>query len=124
MYSSRIKYLYVVFCLFRYRSFKNGSLTRERLRNHYADESWDRFNTLLERTPRGNFGYLGLYYDEQEIIPWVQGDYRFDKNDGTLDRFPSREIEIKALVEGQFIAKRAHAEQLGYAVGQLIQLGS
>ncbi|KAL4120605.1 hypothetical protein QTP88_013269 [Uroleucon formosanum] len=97
--------------------FKNGSLTRERLRNHYANESWDHFNTLLERTPRGNFGYLGLYYDEQEIIPWIQGDYRFDKNDGPLDRFPSREIEVKALVEGQFIAKRAHAEQLGYTIG-------
>ncbi|XP_001945125.2 xylulose kinase [Acyrthosiphon pisum] len=96
--------------------FKNGSLTRERLRNHYANESWDHFNTLLERTPRGNFGYLGLYYDEQEIIPWIQGDYRFDKNDGPVDRFPSREIEVKALVEGQFIAKRAHAEQLGYTI--------
>jgi xylulokinase len=96
--------------------FKNGSLTRERLRNHYANESWDHFNILLERTPRGNFGYLGLYYDEQEIIPWIQGDYRFDKNDGPLDRFPSREIEVKALIEGQFIAKRAHAQQLGYTI--------
>jgi xylulokinase len=71
----------------------------------------------LERTPRGNFGYLGLYYDEQEIIPWIQGDYRFDKNDEPMDRFPSREIEIKALVEGQFIAKRAHAEHLGFNIG-------
>ncbi|VVC30671.1 Pre-C2HC domain,Carbohydrate kinase, FGGY, N-terminal,Carbohydrate kinase, FGGY, C-terminal [Cinara cedri] len=96
--------------------FKNGSLTRERLRNHYANESWDDFNTLLERTPRGNFGYLGLYYDEQEIIPWIHGDYRFDKNDTLMDRFPSREIEIKALIEGQFIAKRAHAEFLGYNI--------
>lgn len=98
-------------------SFKNGSLTRERLRNHYANESWEIFNTLLERTPRGNFGYLGLYYDEQEIIPWIQGDYRFDKNDEPIDRFPSREIEIKALIEGQFIAKRAHAEHLGFIIG-------
>jgi len=96
--------------------FKNGSLTRERLRNHYANESWEHFNTLLERTPRGNFGYFGLYYDEQEIIPWIQGDYRFDKNDEPIDRFPSREIEIKALVEGQFIAKRAHAENLGFII--------
>lgn len=87
------------------------------MRNHYANESWDHFDTLLERTPRGNFGYLGLYYDEQEIIPWIQGDYRFDKNNKPLDRFPSREIEIKALVEGQFIAKRAHAEHLGYTIG-------
>lgn len=94
-------------------------MTRQRLRNHYANESWSHFNTLLERTPRGNFGYLGLYYDDQEILPWIQGDYRFDKNDTPVDRFPSREIEIKALVEGQFIAKRAHAEQLGYIIGLL-----
>lgn len=87
------------------------------MRNHYANESWDDFNTLLERTPKGNFGYLGLYYDEQEIIPWIHGDYRFDKNDAPMDRFPSREIEIKALIEGQFIAKRAHTELLGYTIG-------
>ncbi|XP_050539428.1 xylulose kinase isoform X3 [Daktulosphaira vitifoliae] len=97
--------------------FKNGSLTRERIRNHYANGSWDEFNTLLERTPKGNFGYIGLYFDEQEILPWVQGDYKFDKNGVQMEKFPSREIEIKALVEGQFIAKRAHAEQLGFIIG-------
>lgn len=40
-------------------SFKNGSLTRERVRNNCADESWQLFNELLESTPRGNFGNLG-----------------------------------------------------------------
>lgn len=39
--------------------FKNGSLTRQRIRDSCADKSWDIFNQLLESTPRGNFGNMG-----------------------------------------------------------------
>ncbi|KAE8745272.1 hypothetical protein FOCC_FOCC008064 [Frankliniella occidentalis] len=94
--------------------FKNGSLTRERLRNNCADESWQLFNELLESTPRGNFGNIGLYYDEQEILPFVIGDHRFNKANEKLSRFASKEVEVRALVEGQSIAKRAHVEEAGF----------
>ncbi len=43
--------------------FKNGSLTRERIRRDYANGSWSIFNELLESTPRGNFGNTGFYYE-------------------------------------------------------------
>lgn len=39
--------------------FKNGSLTRERIRNQCAEGKWDLFNTHLDATPRGNFGNMG-----------------------------------------------------------------
>jgi xylulokinase len=39
--------------------FKNGSLTRERIRDSCAESSWDIFNQLLDSTPRGNFGNMG-----------------------------------------------------------------
>ena len=40
-------------------SYKNGSLTRERLCKDAAEGSWDLFNQLLDSTPRGNFGNIG-----------------------------------------------------------------
>ncbi|XP_075231647.1 xylulose kinase-like [Lycorma delicatula] len=97
--------------------FKNGSLTRERIRNLYCSGSWDEFNRLLESIPRGNFGNFGLYYDSQEIIPFVQGDFRFDKAGSSVSKFTSPEFEVRALIEGQFLARRAHAEDLGFSVG-------
>lgn len=97
--------------------FKNGSLTRERFRDTFAKRSWEEFNSILERTPRGNFGYLGYFFDAQEILPWARGEYRFDKADNNISKFPSVEIELRALIEGQFIAKRSHAEDLGVVIG-------
>lgn len=95
--------------------FKNGSLTRERIRDECAESSWQLFSDLLESTPRGNFGNIGMYFDMMEILPAVVGDYRFNKNNEIVQRF-SKEVEVRALIEGQFLAKRIHAENLGFAI--------
>ncbi|KAG7213110.1 hypothetical protein KM043_002433 [Ampulex compressa] len=97
--------------------FKNGSLTRERIRDSAAQGSWQIFNELLESTPRGNFGNLGLYFDAQEILPFAIGDHRFNKANDEITRYSSKEVEVRALIEGQFIAKRAHAEDFGFVIG-------
>ncbi|XP_066583123.1 xylulose kinase isoform X2 [Prorops nasuta] len=98
--------------------FKNGSLTRERIRNSAAGGSWKIFNELLESTPRGNFGNMAFYFDTQEIIPFVIGDHRFNKANDEIGRYSSKEVEVRALIEGQFIAKRAHAEEFGFIIGR------
>ncbi|KAK2575698.1 hypothetical protein KPH14_012088 [Odynerus spinipes] len=97
--------------------FKNGSLTRERIRDSAAEGSWQIFNELLESTPRGNFGNFGLYFDAQEILPSVIGDHRFNKANDEINRYSSKEVEVRALIEGQFVAKRAHAEDFGFTIG-------
>lgn len=97
--------------------FKNGSLTRERIRDSCANGSWDIFNQLLESTPRGNFGNMALYYDVQEILPFLKGDFRYNKTQ-RVTKFTSLEVEVRACVEGQFIAKRAYAEDFGFKVGK------
>jgi len=102
-----------------YCSFKNGSLTRERIRNDTAQGSWQIFNELLESTPRGNFGNFALYYDTQEILPSIVGDYRYNKANDEISRYSSKEVEVRALIEGQFVAKRAHAEDFGFVIGKL-----
>ncbi|KAL1517162.1 hypothetical protein ABEB36_000961 [Hypothenemus hampei] len=96
--------------------FKNGSLTRERIRNTCTEGSWAIFDNLLESTPRGNFGNIGLYYDVNEILPFLKGDYRFSKT-GRVHKFSSLEVEVRALIEGQCLAMRAYAEDFGFKFG-------
>ncbi|XP_044761174.1 xylulose kinase-like isoform X2 [Coccinella septempunctata] len=98
--------------------FKNGSLARERIRNKYAEKSWDKFNELLESTPRGNFGYIGLYFDDLEILPPALGEKRYNKECQLLSKFSSREIEIRAAVEGQFLLRRLYSERIGFKIGE------
>lgn len=96
--------------------FKNGSLTRERIRDSCADASWEIFNQLLESTPRGNFGNLGFYLDLKEIYPVVSGDYRYNRFDSEVVSFAT-EVEIRACVESQFLRLRIHSENLGFKSG-------
>lgn len=61
-----------------------------------------------------------MYYDSQEIIPFLSGDYRYNKAGDKVTKFSSLEVEVRALVEGQFVAKRAHAEDIGFEMGKQI----
>lgn len=75
--------------------FKNGSLTRERIRDTYAKKSWNEFNRLLNSTPKGNFGNIGLYLDDTEVIfPIKKGDYKWNSNGNKIEQFDSPEIEV------------------------------
>jgi len=42
--------------------YKNGSLTREHVRNTYAQGTWDAFNQMLSQTPPGNNGNIAFYF--------------------------------------------------------------
>ncbi len=104
---------------FYWRSFKNGSLTRERIRDLYAHRSWEEFDALLACTPPGNHGYIGMYFDEEEITPKIQGAFRFNASDHIVSTFDEAATEVRALIEGQLLAKRVHAEQLGFNIGEV-----
>ncbi|XP_022529597.2 xylulose kinase isoform X2 [Astyanax mexicanus] len=95
--------------------YKNGSLTRERIRNECAEGSWEGFSRALRSVPIGNNGNIGIYFDAMEITPPAVGVHRFDKHGRWVATF-TREVEIRALVEGQFLAKRVHAQKLGYKI--------
>ncbi|XP_061660477.1 xylulose kinase isoform X2 [Syngnathoides biaculeatus] len=95
--------------------FKNGSLTRERLRNRCAGASWERFSAALRQTPLGNDGFVGFYFDVMEITPPALGVHLFDADDNEVSSM-SPEMEVRALVEGQFLSRRLHAERLGYSI--------
>ncbi|OXU26563.1 hypothetical protein TSAR_014717 [Trichomalopsis sarcophagae] len=95
----------------------NGSLTRERIRDSTAGKDWQLFDELLDNTPRGNFGNFALYYDVEEILPRLVGDHRFNKANERIARYSSKEVEVRAVIEGQFVARRAHAEDFGFVIG-------
>jgi len=95
--------------------FKNGSLTRERVRDESAEGSWSIFNELIDSTPRGNFGNIGFFYDVKEIYPTVKGDFRFNKFNERVNRF-SKEVEARACIEGQFLRLRLFSPLVGYHV--------
>ncbi|XP_016840700.1 xylulose kinase-like isoform X2 [Nasonia vitripennis] len=97
--------------------FKNGSLTRERIRDSTAGKEWQLFDELLDNTPRGNFGNFAFYYDVEEILPRLVGDHRFNKANERIARYSSKEVEVRAVIEGQFVARRAHAEDFGFVIG-------
>lgn len=104
--------------------YKNGSLTREDVRNCCAEKSWDVFDKYLQQTPPLNGGKIGFYYKEHEILPplpvgfhrYILENFTGDSVDGLkeleVEKFdpPS---EVRALIEGQFLSMRAHAERFG-----------
>lgn len=104
--------------------YKNGSLTREDVRDRCAEKSWDVFNKFLQQTPSLNGGKLGFYYKEHEILPPLPvGFHRYvveNFSGDSLDGLKEREVEefdppseVRALIEGQFLSMRAHAERFG-----------
>ncbi|KAF1373361.1 hypothetical protein PFLUV_G00259760 [Perca fluviatilis] len=95
--------------------FKNGSLTRERIRNKCAGGSWELFSAALRDTPLGNNGNIGFYFDSMEITPPAVGVHRFDSDDNKVSSLSPAE-EVRALLEGQFLSRRLHAERLGYSI--------
>lgn len=104
--------------------YKNASLTREDVRNRCAEKSWDVFNKYLQQTPPLNGGKMGFYYKEHEILPPLPvGFHRYileNFKGETLDGVNEVEVkefdppyEVRALVEGQFLSMRGHAERFG-----------
>lgn len=49
-------------------SFKNGSLTRERIKDDCAEGSWEKFSEYLTKTPTGNNGNIGKCQFRKLII--------------------------------------------------------
>jgi len=94
---------------------KNGSLTRENIRDKSGFSSWDEFNKSLENSPVGNSGNIGFYFLEAEITPRYNatGVFRFNSDGKPVTKFPSHSIEARAIIEGQLLNMRSHAKGVG-----------
>ena len=94
--------------------YKNGSLTRDHVRDAVAGGSWSRFAELVEKAPVGNNGCIGFFIREPEITPPIlrTGISRFDGEGRPLDRFRP-EVEARAVLESQFLSMRLHGGNVG-----------
>lgn len=104
--------------------YKNGSLTREDVRDRAAGGNWAAFEEALARTPPGNRGNIGFYVKEPEITPCIlkAGIRRFNlHNDPVADFEPA--VEVRAVVEGQFLSMRLHGTKVGLQFGHLLATG-
>ena len=103
---------------------KNGSLTREAVRDRAAGGSWETFNTMLAQTPPGNNGRIGIYVREAEITPPIQrtGEYRFNGAGRAVGSFSNVE-EVRAVLESQFMSMRLHGQNVGLKPARLIATG-
>lgn len=106
--------------------FRNGSLVRDTFKRCEANDNWENFSELLDSMPRGNFGNIALHFISQEILPSVKGSLRWNKL-STLDepelakgvlKFSSAQAEIRALVEGQMLSRKAFASEMGFSFGE------
>lgn len=103
--------------------YKNGSLTREFVRNEFARGSWKAFEAALARTPECNGGRIGFYFKEPEITPTVlkPGIYRFGP-DARPARF-TPEQNVRAVVEGQYLSMRLHGNNIGLVPQKILATG-
>ena len=104
--------------------YKNGSLTREAVRDAAANGSWSQFEALLAKGVPGNGGNIGFYYKEPEITPPVlkTGTYRFGPDGRPCATF-APEPEVRAVVEGQFLSMRLHSGNVGLKPVQILATG-
>jgi len=106
--------------------YKNGSLSRQKVAKTVADGNWDLYNSMVQKSPAGNNGYIGFYIDRPEIIPHIAktGIRRFDaKNYALAGPFPEKHTEARAVLEGQFLSMRLHGENLGMKPTSIIVTG-
>ena len=85
--------------------FKNGGLARARVRDRYGLD-WKSFGEAMGRVPPANLGRLMLPWFDPEIVPKVlkPGARRLELSEDDADG------NCRALVEGQMLAMRTHAD--------------
>ena len=97
--------------------FRNGSLAREWVRQHYRLD-WNEVAEILARSP-GNDGRVMLPWLESEITPRVTTAglrrFGFDEHDA--------EANVRGLIEGQLMAMANHAAEITPAMERVIATG-
>ncbi len=86
--------------------FKNGSLAREKIREHYHIENWQAFEKIVASTkPSADNGII-LPWFEAEIVPRVNkpGIHRFNLDENNIA------ANCRAIFESQMLAMRHHSQ--------------
>ncbi|CAB4384529.1 unnamed protein product [Rhizophagus irregularis] len=91
--------------------YKNGSLTREHIRDIYTkDVTWERFNIVLNSS-KPIKSQIGFYFLFQEIVPFAKGIYKFDSNK-LVKEFVDENYNVRAVIESQFLSMKLRIDKL------------
>lgn len=91
--------------------YKNGSLTREHIRDIYTkDVTWERFNNVLNSS-KPIKSQIGFYFLFQEIVPFAKGIYKFDSNK-LVKEFVDENYNVRAIIESQFLSMKLRIDKL------------
>ncbi|CAM9439927.1 unnamed protein product [Ectocarpus fasciculatus] len=95
--------------------YKNGALSRERVRDELCSGSWGELDKVLASTSPGNGGHIGLFVDMPEITPQIAttGRFRRGPEDQVVDEAFPPEVEARAVVEGRFLSMRGRMLRMG-----------
>ncbi|MHA1726564.1 MAG: xylulokinase [Promethearchaeota archaeon] len=98
--------------------YKNGSLTREHVKNSLGLD-WQEFSRILNNTPPGNYGRIMLPYYLPEIVPLVLNPQikRFG-----FDEF-NKEGNVRAVIEGQILSMKLHSDWINEAPEEIMVTG-
>ncbi len=98
--------------------FKNGSLAREAIRDHFH-LNWNDFSKILKITPPGNNGKIMLPYFYPEIVPLIlePNVYRFGFDENDL------EANVRGIIEAQFLSMRLHSQWIKDKPTEIIATG-
>ena len=106
--------------------YKNGSLTREAVKNKYS-LSWDEFSAILDKGRSRSPNLLQINFPLAEITPtnkigkWI---YEIAENSESVkvEQELTIEEDIVSFIEGQFLAKRFHVEKFGFQTSRMSRL--
>lgn len=104
--------------------YKNGSLTREFVRDESSGRDWKKFSQAIDRTQPGNSGNIGFYVRDPEITPPIlkTGMWKFDADGRKVEKF-APDAEVRAVVEGQFLSMKLHSGNVGIKPAGILATG-
>jgi xylulokinase len=99
--------------------FKNGSLAREKIREHYKIADWKKFGELVAQTPPGNHDAVLLPWFDAEIVPRVHkpGIHRFNLDEKDIA------ANCRAVFEAQAMSMKLHSQWMGIAPEKILATG-
>uniref|UniRef100_A0A5S6QSK8 Xylulose kinase n=1 Tax=Trichuris muris TaxID=70415 RepID=A0A5S6QSK8_TRIMR len=95
--------------------FRNGDCTRKQARYRLCggNATWSQFERLVDDSPPGNYGCMGFFHEYEEIGSKVAPEYILLDADGCRVAFFEKQIEARAVVEHQCLAKRLYFYKTG-----------
>ena len=112
--------------------YKNGSLTREHIRDNYATKSdpsdsnpWAGFDTDVQSAPLGTGDQTGFFFKEPEVTPLCKqaGIFVVSADGKVTNTFSDPSHTARACLESRALSLRSHCASLGLQASRVLATG-